>query len=59
MNLFQSCSYGVADLTPDDLIKIDASNTDQPCSSFGINSHLGQDFADMYSEGEVLFFASE
>lgn len=42
-----------------DLIKIDASTSDQPCASFGINKRLGQALADMYGAGEVVFFASE
>ena len=48
-----------SDLTYDELIKINASNSDQPCDSFGINKNLGQGFADLYNAGEVIFFASE
>eukprot|EP00804_Cyclotella_cryptica_P019736 CCRYP_009662-RD/>CCRYP_009662-RD protein AED:0.10 eAED:0.10 QI:0/0.90/0.86/1/0.90/0.86/23/166/2685 len=45
-------------LTIDELIKIDASTSDQPCASFGINKNLGQGFADLYNAGEVVFFAN-
>ena len=48
-----------SDLTVDDLIKIDASTSDQPCTSFGVNKNIGQGFVDMYNEGEVIFVASE
>ena len=43
----------------DDLIKIDASSSDQPCTSFGVNKNIGQGFVDMYNEDEVIFVASE
>lgn len=42
-----------------DLIKVNASNPDQPCNNFGINKYLGQNFVNLYNAGEVIFFASE
>lgn len=42
-----------------EMIKIDASTSNQPCTSFGVNKHLGQGFADLYNEGELIFVASE
>ncbi len=47
------------DLTVDEMIKIDASTSDQPCTSFGINKQLGQGFVDLYNQREMIFFASE
>ena len=47
------------DLAEDDLIKIDASNSSQPCASFGVNKMIGQDFVDLYNAGEVIFVASK
>ena len=47
------------DLAEGDLIKIDASNSNQPCASFGVNKMIGQDFVDLYNAGEVIFVASE
>jgi hypothetical protein len=41
------------------MIKIDASTSDQPCASFGVNKHLGQGFVDLYTGGEVMFVASK
>lgn len=46
------------DLRVDELIKIDASTSDQPCPSFGVNKHLGQGFVDLYNNGEAIFIAS-
>jgi hypothetical protein len=43
-------------LTPEEVIKIDASTSQQPCSSFGVNKHL-EKVADMYKEGEAAFIA--
>jgi uncharacterized protein (DUF1501 family) len=45
-------------LSVDEMIKIDASTSDQPCASFGVNKHLGQGFVDLYSGGEVMFVAN-
>ena len=50
------CSAAVKNRT---MIKIDASTSDQPCASFGVNKHLGQDFVDLYNEGEMIFAASK
>lgn len=47
------------DLSVNEMIKIDASTSDQPCASFGVNKHLGQDFVDLYNEGEMIFAASK
>lgn len=49
----------VADLSIEELIKIDARTSEQPCDSFGVNAHLGQEFADLYEEGELIFFSSK
>lgn len=64
--LFRSLEYFLTlkrrpdiDLTVDEMIKIDASTSDQPCTSFGINKQLGQGFVDLYSQKEMIFFASE
>ena len=43
-------------LTPEEVIKIDASTSQQPCSSFGLNKHL-KNVADMYKEGEAAIIA--
>eukprot|EP00956_Cyclotella_meneghiniana_P035458 scaffold115176_cov24-Cyclotella_meneghiniana.AAC.2 len=45
-------------LAEGDLIKIDASNSNQPCASFGVNKMIGQDFVDLYNAGEVIFVAN-
>eukprot|EP00804_Cyclotella_cryptica_P004534 CCRYP_006892-RA/>CCRYP_006892-RA protein AED:0.17 eAED:0.17 QI:494/0.84/0.6/1/0.94/0.9/20/0/2106 len=45
-------------LKVDELIKVNASTSEQPCSSFGINKYLGQGFANLYNEGEVIFIAN-
>ncbi|KAL3805312.1 hypothetical protein HJC23_009019 [Cyclotella cryptica] len=45
-------------LTVDEIIKIDASTSDQPCTSFGINKNLGQGFVDLYNQREIIFFAN-
>ena len=47
------------DLTVDEMIRIDASTSNQPCTSFGINKQLGQGFVDLYNQREIIFFASE
>jgi hypothetical protein len=46
------------DLPAEDLLKIDASSSNQPCASFGVNKYIGQDFVDLYAAGEVVFLAS-
>ena len=47
------------DLKADELIKIDASASDQPCTSFGVNKNLGLNFVDLFNEKELISFASE
>jgi hypothetical protein len=49
----------ISDLSVNEMIKIDASTSDQPCASFGVNKHLGQGFVDLYTGGEVMFVASK
>jgi hypothetical protein len=54
----QHLTFLCIDLPVEDLLKIDASSSNQPCTSFGVNKHLGQDFVDLYTAEEVLFIAS-
>ena len=44
-------------LQPSELFKIDASTSEQPCTSFGVNSILPS-FKDMYNRKEGIFFAN-
>ena len=43
-------------LMPEELIEIDASTSNQPCDSFGVNKNL-EKVASMYNYGELAFIA--
>ena len=44
-------------LAPNEMVKIDAASSDQPCKSFGVNKHISV-LADIYNAKEGMFFAN-
>lgn len=43
-------------LSSDEIVTIDASDSDQPCDTFAVNKHLA-DLADIYSDGGEHFLS--